>query len=93
MDWKRRYIEPGVSKSPLARRPLIEALGYYGFVECAYLVSFLQLICEDEPGIPELQYIQSKLKHCLDKYDNKSDYFNRMRVLYHDITQKVNRRG
>ncbi|WP_139375513.1 hypothetical protein [Serratia marcescens] len=84
------YIEPGVSTKTLARRSLIEKLGYYGFVECASLVNFLQLICDDDPGVSELRYILSKVKQCLDKYDNQSDYFDRLRALYVDIQSKIN---
>lgn len=84
------YIEPGVSANLVARRYLIKKLGYYGFIECASLVNFLQLICDDEPGIDELRYILSKVKQCLDKYDNKSDYFNNLRNLYKNIKNKIN---
>lgn len=89
MNQKNQYIMPGVSASPLARRALIKRLGYYGFIECAQLVNFLQLICEDEPGIAELKYILDRVQDCLYRYDSQDDYFTDLRQLRWEINNEI----
>lgn len=89
MNQKNQYIMPGVSASPLARRALIKRLGYYGFIECAQLVNFLQLICDDEPGIAELKYILTRVQDCLNRYDSQDDYFTDLRQLRQDISNEI----
>lgn len=89
MNWKEKYIAPGVSASPVARASLIKRLGYYGFVECAILVNFLQLICDDEPGVCELRYVRDKIQECLHIYDNQNDYFNDMREISEEINKEL----
>ncbi|MEH4929757.1 hypothetical protein [Enterobacter cloacae] len=86
---KNTSIIPGVSNTNLARVSLIKRLGCYGFIECALIVAFLQLICEDEPGYPELRYISDKVQECLLKHDSGDDYFMGLREVARDIRHVV----
>lgn len=84
-----KFIIPGVSASPVARNALIKRLGFYGFIECAELVTFLQIICNDEPGACELRYIRDKVQQCLDIHDNQNDYFSELRRVCEELTEKL----
>ena len=92
MTWSPRYKVPGVSLSPLGRQSLIQRIGYYGFVECAGMINFLQYICDDQPGITELRYLQDKTRECLQAHDNQDEYFADLRQLCQDISAELTRR-
>ncbi|CAI1507918.1 hypothetical protein [Serratia ficaria] len=89
MNQKTGYILPGVSASSLARCALIKRLGYYGFIECAQLVNFLQLICDDEPGMTELKYLRDKVQDCLQRHGTRDDYFTDLRRLHRELSNAV----
>ncbi|KLR24038.1 hypothetical protein ABR28_10250 [Enterobacter hormaechei subsp. hoffmannii] len=80
---------PGVSSSSLGRQSLIQRIGYYGFIECASMINFLQYICDDQPGIPELHYLLHKTRECLRTHDNQDDYFAELRQLCQDISAEI----
>ncbi|WP_139375555.1 hypothetical protein [Serratia marcescens] len=79
MNHQRKRIAPAVPVSPVARSALIKKLGGYGFIECSLLVNFLQLFCNEDFGIIELQYIRDKVREVLSEHDNQSDYFSNLR--------------
>ena len=83
---------PGVSLSALGRQSLIRRIGCYGFTECAGMINFLQHICDDQPGVPELRYLQDKTHECLQAHDNQDDYFADLRQLCQDISTELRRR-
>ncbi|PNK90870.1 MULTISPECIES: hypothetical protein [Serratia] len=91
MNHQRELITPAVSASPVARCTLIKKLGGYGFIECSLLVSFLQLFCNEELGVIELQYIRDKAREFLVKHDNQSDYFSAMRQISQDTHDAITR--
>lgn len=84
---------PGVSQSLLGRQLLIQRIGYYSFIECASMINFLQYICDDQPGLPELCYLQEKIRECLQVHDNQDDYFTDLRQVSKDIDAELTRRA
>ncbi|CAI2092500.1 Uncharacterised protein [Serratia ficaria] len=89
MNHQREYSISPVSASPVARCTLIKKLGGYGFIECSLLVSFLQLFCNEDPGVIELQYIRDKVREFLGKHDNQSDYFSDLRQVFQDTHDAI----
>lgn len=81
MSHQRKHITPAVPVSSVARSTLIKKLGGYGFTECASLINFLQLFCNEDFGVAELQYIRDKVRDVLSEHDNQSDYFTNLRQI------------
>ncbi|MBF7979200.1 MULTISPECIES: hypothetical protein [Rahnella] len=76
-------------QSFLTRSVLKEKISLYGFIECGQIINFLNYICDDPPGEPELKYIQRKLIECLLEHDDGSAYFSGMLALLHDINHAL----
>lgn len=53
----------------LSKKNLIKRIGTYGFVECATMLSFLTFACDETLDSASWQFLHSKIKACLDKYD------------------------
>ncbi|AGB84055.1 hypothetical protein D781_3863 [Serratia sp. FGI94] len=85
------YLVPVDSTSPVARCTLIKKLGGYGFIECSLLVSFLQLFCNEDLDVIELQYIRDKVRDFLGKHDNQSDYFSVLRQISQETHDAITR--
>jgi len=77
--------EPAAS-GILARDLLYSSLKHYGFSEIDDLLRFLLFSCESVLGEEEQRFIHSKLKSCLSRHDNGSDYFNDMKIILEAVS-------
>jgi hypothetical protein len=78
----------------LSKKNLLERLNQYGFVECGYLMAFLNYVCDEKPDLAAYRYIYSKVCECLKthaadpyKYNlaGEGDYFKELRNLREEI--------
>lgn len=77
----------------LSRGNILCILQRYGFIECAYLISFLEYVCDnDELDRDAYSYIYAKIRKCLsinaaDTFGNCNDsyYFYDLEVLRNEL--------
>jgi hypothetical protein len=63
----------------LSKVKIIETISCFGFIEVAQILCFLEFIEVFDDSA--LVYIRSKIKECLMKHDDKSNYFIPLREL------------
>ncbi len=65
----------------LAPHRLSQILDDFGFIECQEIAAFLNLVCNTKPDSKDVFWIKGKIRTCLNRYDNGSDYFEPLRII------------
>lgn len=65
----------------LSKKELKERVGYYGFIEMADILRFIDFICSSPPERNDYLFTRGKLGLCLRHHDDGSDYFIPLREL------------
>lgn len=73
------------SQSSLTRSVLKDRIKVYGFIQCGQIYSFLDYVCDSNPGEAELKYVQGKLVECLMEHDDGGIYFSGLKSLLHEV--------
>lgn len=69
----------------LSREKIIERVSYYGYMEIADILKFMELICQPILENCDYLYIKYKVMQCLYIHDNHSDYFISLRELASEL--------
>ncbi|WP_380181565.1 hypothetical protein [Kalamiella sp. sgz302252] len=82
-----QYCSEPTAGGILSRDLLYSSLKHYGFSEIDDLLRFLIFSCESVLGEEEQRFVHSKLKSCLSRHDNGSDYFNEMKIILEAVSR------
>lgn len=77
---------PEITVSNLTKR-----LQVYGFIECQQILVFLNLVADRKPDYKDLSWIKSKVRSCLNRHDNGSEYFELLRNIEKELITVCNK--